>query len=304
MTRKRKKIIIGVLAVVIGLPLALIATILAWISMSDRTNGTIVASGETRRYLLYVPKTYDRSKPTPLVISMHGGALWPAQQMNLSRWSRLADQHGFIVVYPSGTNVPKSWGGEQDVKFISVLIDKLEAEYNIDPARIYANGFSNGGGMALEVSCGLSRRVAAVGAVSAALLRPVKGCEDSRPVPTMAFHGTADPLAPYQGGTSLASPPGTGMPFLAVRDWVASRVLLNRCGPNPVESVVALDANRLEYTHCAEDAAVVLYTIKGEGHQWPGGKPLPERFLGPSSHSIDATSLMWAFFVQHPRGPK
>lgn len=59
----------------------------------DKTNGVIVSSGVTRRYLLYVPKTYDRSKPTPLVISMHAAALWPAAEMAISRWNDVADEH-------------------------------------------------------------------------------------------------------------------------------------------------------------------------------------------------------------------
>ena len=64
--------------------------------------------------------------------------------------------------------------------------------------------------------------------------------------------------------------------------------------------MLAADVSRLEYTHCADDAAVVLYTIRGGGHQWFGGKPLPpEWLLGPYSRSLDATSQMWAFFREH-----
>lgn len=305
---KFRKFVIGAVLIVFGLPLALVLIASVSFYALDRTNGTIVSSGQKREYLLYVSRSYDRTKPAPLVISMHAGALWPAEEMAISGWNKLADGHGFIVVYPAGDagvlgprlpRGPKIWDDERlNVKFISDLIDELEAEYNIDPARIFVDGMSNGGGMALEVSCKLSHRVAAVGAVAAALLRPVNGCEDYRPVPTVAFHGTADPLAPYQGGTSLASPPGTGMPFLAVRDWVASRARLNRCGPNPVESAMTADVTRLEYSDCADDAAVMLYTLKGAGHQWPGGKQ--EWFLGPTSRSIDASSLMWAFFREHP----
>ncbi len=109
MNSKRKKIIVGILVVVIGFPVAFIAVAVAWLRMEGEINGTIATSGETRQYLLYVPKTYDRSKPTPLVISLHGGALWPAAQMEISRWNELADEHGFLVVYPSGSDVPRVW---------------------------------------------------------------------------------------------------------------------------------------------------------------------------------------------------
>ena len=119
----------------------------------NRSNGSIVSSGVEREYLLHVPTSYDRSRPTPLVISMHGGALWPAAQEEISQWNRVADEHGFIVVYPSGVSGhgPRAWragGGPglmRDVRFISELIDTLKASYNIDLTRIYANGLSNGG---------------------------------------------------------------------------------------------------------------------------------------------------------------
>ena len=66
---------------------------------------------------------------------------------------------------------------------------------------------------------------------------------------------------------------------------------LNRSAP--------ADVTRREYTHCANNATVALYTIHGGGHTWPGGKPMPEWMLGHTSQSIDATSQMWAFFREH-----
>jgi polyhydroxybutyrate depolymerase len=301
-----KKIVIGAVLVIIGLPVALVLIAVVSIYVLNETNGSIVSSGETREYLLYVPSSYDRTKPTPLVISMHGAAGWPAQQMNLSRWNRLADEHGFIVVYPSGNDVPRIWHVERgaglmrDVRFISELIDTLEAAYNIDPARIYANGISNGGGMAFVLSCTLSDRIAAVGMVAAVQTLPSSWCTDPRPVPMIAFHGIADPIVPYHGGP-LGDPfnPVKVM-FPAVRDWVASWGRRNRCGPNPIESAIAADVARREYTNCAVDAPVVLYSVQGGGHTWPGGKPLPEWWVGPTSNSIDATREMWAFFREHP----
>jgi polyhydroxybutyrate depolymerase len=303
---KVRKIVMGAVLAIIGLPVLLVLLAVVSIRILDQTNGTIVSSGQKREYLLYVPSSYDRAKPTPLVISMHGGALWPAAQKGISQWNRLADEHGFIVVYPSGTGAPKAWhmgaegkgaeALEANVRFISDLIDTLEAAYNIDPTRIYADGYSVGGGMAFAVSCRLSHRVAAVGAVSPAEFLPMDWCKDSRPVPMVEFDGTADRLKPYNGGRSSFGP---GL-FPAVRDWVASWARRNRCGPNSVESVVAEDVTRLDYTNCAGDAAVVLYTIKGGGHTWPGSMPILEWIIGPTSRSIDASSLMWAFFREHP----
>jgi polyhydroxybutyrate depolymerase len=292
--------VIGAVLVLIGLPAVLALIDAVTFYGRNRNNGSIVSSGQKREYLLYVPRSYDRTKPAPLVISMHGAGGWPVQQMELSEWNRLAESQGFIVVYPSGIGSagPRVWhvGRGRDVRFISELIDKLEAAYNIDPARIYANGLSNGGDMAFVLSCTLSDRIAAVGMVGAAHLLPWNWCTDHRPVPMIAFHGTADRMAPYNGGASWVAPES----FPKIPAWTANWARRNRCAPDPVESAVASDVTRRQYTNCADDAAVVLFTVRGGGHTWPGGGPLPEWFVGPTSRSIDATSQMWAFFRAHP----
>jgi polyhydroxybutyrate depolymerase len=290
--------------VLISLPVVLALIEAVSFYVSNRPNGSFVSSGQEREYLLYVPRSFDHSKPTALVISLHGAGVWGAAQKETSQWNRVADEHGFIVVYPSGADGagPRVWhegdGAEpsRDVRFISELIDTLEARYNIDPRMIYANGLSNGGGMSFALSCTLSDRIAAVGMVGAALLVPFSWCTDQRPVPMIAFHGTADWAAPYTGGFSWIAP----QRFQGVRAFTASWARRNRCGTTPVDSVVAADVTRLEYTNCAGDAAVVLYTIKGGGHTWPGGKPMPEWLVGRTSRGVDATSQMWAFFREHP----
>jgi len=302
MNRKRKKIIIVLLTTFIGLPVALIAVALAWFRMEGKTNGTIVTSGGPRKYLLYVPKTYDRSKPTPLLISLHATALRPEAEMEISRWNQVADEHGFIVVYPSGSGVPRVWpmgprSLEWDVRFISDLIGKLEAEYNIDPNRIYADGMSNGGGMAFALSCKLSDRIAAVGAVASAQTLEWEQCGDSRPVPIVAFHGTADKFAPYHGGKS---PPAPDL-FPNIRDWTARVAQRNQCKGDPSETRITATVRLLAYTNCAENADVILYTVEGGGHTWPGGKPLPAWIVGPTTSEISACKVMWDFFIQHPR---
>jgi polyhydroxybutyrate depolymerase len=298
-----RKSVIGVVFVLIGLPAVLALTEAAHFYVRNRSNGSIVSSGQKREYLLYTPSSYDGTAPTPLVISMHGAGTWGAAQQETSRWNEVADEQGFIVVYPSGTEFPRMWhsvrpgpGLTADVTFISELIDTLRSEYNIDPERIYADGMSNGGGMAFVLSCTLSDRIAAVGLVASAQLLPWTWCTDRRAVPMIAFHGTADRFTPYRGGFSRVGRDR----FADIPTWAANWAQRNGCAPRPIESVVAADVTSLEYTDCANDAAVVLYTVIGGGHTWPGGMPLPEWFAGSTSNSIDATSLMWAFFREHP----
>lgn len=295
------KWLIGIPLVLIGLALIVVLVGAIAYRLSDRTNGTIISSGEKRNYLLYVPESYDPSKPTPLVISMHGFVQWPANQMQLTRWNELADQYGFIVVYPSGTGFPKRWragfsGSNPDVTFISDLIDKLESDYNINPTRIYANGMSNGGGMTFLLSCSMSDRIAAIGTVAGAYSLPWNECHPSRPVPAIVFHGTADPIVPYQGGLSGDS--RFNLP--AISGWVEKLAGRNGCKGSPVEIPTSGEVSGVQYGNCDKNTAVVFYTIAGGGHTWPGGKPLPKLITGRTTMDINATKTIWDFFQQHP----
>src|SRR5438046_5961265 len=155
---RKGKHAIGAVLALLSLPVLLVLVEALSFRVANRPNGSFMSSGRKREYVLYVPRSYDPAKRTALVISLHGAGLWGAAQKETSQWNRVADEHGFIVVYPSGEGGggPRVWhegGGAEpsrDVRFISELIDTLEVRYNIDPRLIYANGLSNGGGMSFE----------------------------------------------------------------------------------------------------------------------------------------------------------
>ena len=304
MTIAHRRKVLRTVLLILSLPVVVALVETASFRIAHRSNGTLLSSGEQREYLLHVPASYDRTRPTALVISLHGAALWPAAQMKLSQWNDEAERQGFIVVYPSGLKGkgPRIWraGGDagraKDVRFISELIDTISAAYSVDAARIYANGLSNGGGMSFVLSCTLSDRIAAVGMVGAAHLQPWKSCTDPRPVPMISFHGTADRAAPYLGGKSRVAVRA----FPSIPGWTAASARRNGCAVNPVESAVAADVVRIEYRNCTDDADVVLYRIDGGGHTWPGGEPLPKWLAGTTSHGVNATAEMWKFFWEHP----
>ena len=287
-------LVLGALAGIIGF------------NLINTYNGEIESSGEKRRYLLYVPESYNPAAPVPLVINIHGFAQWPAHQMTISHWNDLADEYGFIVVYPMGTRFPLRWrtyaqegmedGPEREVQFFSDLIDRLESQYNIDPARIYANGLSNGGGMSFLLACKLSERIAAIGTVAGAYTTPWSECNPGRPVPLMAFHGTDDPIVPYQGGEQSRM----GTTFPSIPDWVHTYARLNGCAETPVELPASGEVSGIRYTACSQGAEVMFYTIQGGGHSWPGGEPIPAWIVGYTSPEIDASRVMWEFFRQHP----
>ena len=300
---RARKIVLWILACLVGLPLLAVACLVGWMHLSDRTNGSLVSSGITRRYLLHVPPNHDASKPVPLVISLHPAASWPAAEMRISGWNQIADQHDFLVVYPAGRDFPQVWpmspqDAATDARFISDLIDHLESKFNIDPRRIYVDGISNGGAMAFAVSCRFPSRIAAVGAVAAAESISFDWCGDAAPVPMIAFHGSGDRIAPYYGGKS--GDPVNPRQFPAIRDWVAAWAKRNHCPSVPVEMRITANVYRLDYLNCPAGADVVLYTIEGGGHAWPGQDDLPAWIVGHNTHDISATQLLWEFYAEHP----
>lgn len=268
-----------------------------------RSNGWIRSSGENREYSLFVPHGYDGRTPVPLVVSLPAAGLWGSAQEEISRWDEIAEREGFIVAYPTGGNggprvfqAEETAGLAKDVRYITDLIDRLRADYNIDERRVYANGLSNGAGMSFVLSCTMRDRIAAVGMVSGAQLLRFSWCPDARPVPMVAFHGSADPVVPYAGGKTWVSP----APFPNMPSWVANWARRNHCASDPLEARVAANVVRRTYTSCEGSASVEFYTIAGGGHDWPGGGALPRWLCGPVSQGVDATTLMWAFFKAHP----
>ena len=150
--------------------------------------------------------------------------------------------------------------------------------------------------MTYALSCLIPDRLAAVGVVSTAVLMPRKEwCPEAPPMPVIAFHGSADRLALYHGGKVWLVP----KPIPDIPEWIDLWARRNGCGA-PEESVEGI-VIRKRYAGCADGADVILNTIDGMGHVWPGGQHFPEWFAGRNSDSIDATEAMWEFFKAHPR---
>lgn len=301
----RRRAVLGSVVTLLLFPLTIAAFDAAVYHVRYRDTNTTISAGVRRGYVLHVPPSYDGATPTALVISLHGAGGWGAAQRETSQWDRVADAEGFIVAYPSAVSGsgPRIWhegdDGGKDIAFIAELIDTLEADYAIDPDRVYVNGLSNGGGMSFALSCTLYDRIAAVGLVAAAELEPWSWCRDQRPMPVITVHGTADSLVPYLGGTTWIY---RGV-FPNVPKWVARWAERNGCSPVPVDSAIAADVMRRRYAGCVHGADVELYTIEGGGHTWPGGTPLPQWFVGRTATSIDASRVMWEFFRAHPKTP-
>ncbi len=269
------------------------------------TRETLTVDDRERAYLLYTPPSYDPTASAPLVLSIHGFASGPVNQMDVSQWNQVADEHGFLVAYPEGTGFPKRWntraaagdGVADDVTFLLELIDALAQQYPIDPQRIYVNGLSNGGGMSNTLACLRPERIAAIGGVAGAYTEPAGGCNPTRPAPVIAFHGTDDRIVPYAGGAAGGP---QNFVFPAVPDWAAAWAARNGCDAAPQTLPAQGEVSGVRYTNCTNDAEVVFYTVDSGGHNWPGGGRLPEFIVGHMTEDIDASAAMWEFFQQHP----
>jgi polyhydroxybutyrate depolymerase len=273
---------------------------------------SITVAGHARVVIVHIPTTYSDSVKAPLVLNMHGSASSAAAQEAFTGMDATSDTDGFIVAYPQalipddtgfdwnipgvpligGRAVPA--GSADDVSFLVDLVGILEHRYCIDSARVYATGFSGGARISSQLACDASGTFAAVAPVSG-LRRPTP-CPATRAVPIISFHGTSDPVDPYLGH---GQPYWTYSVPQAATYWASQ----DGCSATAQTSSPVATVTLTEYAGCRDGAVVELYTISGEGHEWPGGPHLRRaltRVLGPQSAAVDADSLIWAFFAAHP----
>jgi polyhydroxybutyrate depolymerase len=266
---------------------------------------TLMVEGHNRVAYVHVPAALNPSKKYPLVIGYHGGAGNARGYIEQSQLFVKGDQAGFIVVCPEGTSIAgvgdhRVWdsGPEyalssrraDDILFTMQLIDKISALYPIDPNRIYATGFSNGGQMAYRIALELSSRIAAVAAMSGGRL--AGGLSPSRPVPMLHIHGTADGVYPIEGGLGPYSIGRT--PHVGISSVIAEWCKFNGAGRIP--QITWHDGWEMRLH--AGPAPVELVLVKGMGHQIAGGLDdrLPHQAMRDAP---DATKLALKFFAEH-----
>lgn len=255
---------------------------------------TITSGGLERSYNLHLPDGYRRHTRYPLVLAFHGRTRTAEYQEQLTGMSALPA----IVVYPQGTigtDGQPSWqgapysSGVDDVLFTSQLLDRLEADFCVDPARVYVSGKSNGGGFAALLACRLADRIAAAAPVSGAFYPQGGECSPAHGVPIIDFHGGADTTIPYDGE------PTKGLP--AIPDWLDAWAERNRCeaqvGTEPIAG-----AHHEVWAGCRFD--LEHWKIDELGHTWPSTTPNND---SATPTVLDATPLIWAFFQAHRARP-
>ncbi len=283
------------------------------------TKGALEFDGLKRTYQTYVPKGLPNG--APLVLVMHGSGEGAAEIRIGTGYGfeRLADLHGFAVVYPNAHTF--DWNdcskvGDfsvngrdvDDVGFLGAMVDKLTQELHVNPNRVFATGVSSGGFMSLRLAIEAPSRFRAVAAVSANVPAPENfKCKPAGPGSSvLVMNGTQDPLVPFGGGeSSLWGLFYKGGNVRSSRDSVQFFADLNGLSGEPKISQVLL-AEGMTVDHrlwrneskveVEVEVEVELVAIKGGGHGMPQPYWRRPRLLGPSPMAPDGPSLIWAFF--------
>ena len=272
--------------------------------------------GRTRTFLVYYPKEEHRNKSLPVLFVIHGGGGTAQALINATRnrFNELADTDGFIVVYPEGfekqwndgrdvEGIVTSWDEDiNDVGFITDIVDRLNANLNVNMSRIFTTGISNGGFMSSRLLCDRSDLFRGGAIVTATLATTyVSNCQPASPNAILVINGTQDPLVPYAGGqvVVLGQERGEVLGTEAYMQFLATR---NGCDMNPTITDLpdteddGTTVKIYDYNNCPS-SKLQLYRIEGGGHTWPGGiEVLGEGLVGKTSREFVACDVIWEFF--------
>ena len=190
----------------------------ALVMLSSKATGHYVLhtwtyGGLSREYYLYVPSSYDSTKPMPFVLVLHGLGDTISNFIGINM-NLVADSGNFIFAVPQAITDPtfgySAWNSGtgylgiqlnptvDDVGFLNAIIDSTQAYYNLDQTRLYCTGFSMGGFMTNRLGCELNNRIAAIASVSGTIGTYLT-CNPTRVVPACHFHGTNDQVVYYTG---------------------------------------------------------------------------------------------------------
>lgn len=248
----------------------------------------IQVGGTSRTFLIHVPPAYTGKAAVSLVLDFHPMGLGLDWEQANSGYKALSDKEGFIVVWPQG--LESSWNigpccttskTVDDFGFARGIVRLLSTEACVDPRRVYAVGFSMGGGMAYYLACREAEVFAAVAVSGMDLFVDSQvACQPSRPISEISFRGTADTVVPYAGGTS--NPPGHPefvSDLLGAVGTFQKWAALDQCTGEPTGE----DANGCStYSTCQGNAEVTLCTTQGGGQ------------------AVGDASTGWNLLKQHP----
>jgi polyhydroxybutyrate depolymerase len=233
----------------------------------------------SREYILHVPSGYTGSTAVPLVVDFHpiGGS--DTSWRSGSPYPAVIDKENVVSAFPNGEpspNLGNAWNVEgcctspingiavDDVAFAKALVAEVEKVACIDVKRVYAVGFSMGGGMSNYLGCHAGDVFAAAAPASFDLTQQNVGdCTPSRPITMIEWRGKNDTVVPYAGGHS-ALVTGMALDFLGAVGTFQKWASLDGCTGSPS----AADSNNCQtYSQCSAGVQVTLCTDNNGGHE-------------------------------------
>jgi polyhydroxybutyrate depolymerase len=235
-----------------------------------------------RPYHFKAPSGYDSSKPTPLLVMLHGYSVDSIWEDNYLHLSALAESKTMLYAYPDGTKDAKGnrfWNADDaccnvfgakvdDVAYIAAVIDDVASKYNVDAKRVYVVGHSNGAFMAHRLACDLAPKIAAVVALAGDVWLDATRCAPTVPVAVAQIHGDADQTILYDGGTFAGL-----SPYPAAKDSVATWGAKDTCSGALTDTGTTLDlvstvagAETSVARFACSAGAAELWTMHGAGH--------------------------------------
>jgi poly(3-hydroxybutyrate) depolymerase len=250
-----------------------------------------------------VPAHYNPDRPTPLLLAFHGGGGTGPGMEQASGLSAVADQHGFLVAYPQGLRqghgqYPPGWdasgpadpdaGGIDDGLYVSDMVTAIQAAYCVDPARIWATGFSNGAGMVGYLACVLAGRIGAFAPVEAVFFQIPGGCHPAHPAAILDVHVRTDPVAPYAGAPARGSPDYYA---LSIPRWLLGWAGRDGCDLRARQTASVGIAQQL-WARCPGGVTVAGDLLPSGGHTWFG-----------SVGAATGDNVITTYFAAHPLRP-
>ncbi len=260
----------------------------------DAPPGDAVVALSDRSYRLGIPTDYDRDRPVPLVMNLHGSGSNALEQTTYSEMAARAGERGWLTVTPDA--IGGKWElaptGADD-EFLTAVFDQVTAGYCVDLDRVHLTGMSLGAWKAAATACAHADRFASIALVTVEV-HP----SDCPPMSVVAFHGTADTVVPYGEGADpgvVVTGPNAGLP--GARGNIAQWASAAGCGAEPQVQQIGTDVEHWTYPGCPDGRGVEFYSIDGAGHTWPGASI----DIGPTTQTIDATDIALDWFEAHPR---
>lgn len=282
-------------------------------------NESIEVGGRARIYRLFVPS--DLPNPVPIVFVFHGTET-PGHGIDsiikITRFEKIGQIHHALIIFPEAyagnwndgrlNNRARSYpDGIDDIAFVDAMLARIEHDFHVDHARIYATGFSSGAIFCHYLAAHRSDVFAAIAPVSGSIAIPFSTWfHPGFPMSLLEIHGTSDPIVPYRGGR-ITDDGGEVLGVEATAElWAKTDGCRRDCTEIPVSDRTAHDGcypQCFEWSRGRAGTDVVLYRIVGGGHTW-SGHPLgllSSFFLGKVCLDFDASALIWKFFWDHPR---